>query len=302
MNNIHHYNHIIRQLRKFFQDKKGFIEVPTQARTSILAACEDPKTITTYSIGGTEFPLPQTGQMWLEHELLRNPGLPGFFCVTTSYRDEPNIIEGRHRRVFPLFEFESHGNMEDLKDIEAELLEFLGFKTPIALNYENLCKQYNANLLEAPEEEKMWQDHGNGILLQNFPFRSHPYWNMKHNKDGIYNKVDVIMYGMETIGSAERSCNAEEMRNDFFTTSDGGYAQLLFDKFGKNRVMKELDEYFALPGISTTPRYGGGIGVTRLERAMELAGLFEATETYAATHPQTQPTPSAPAFADQVSL
>ena len=34
---------------------------------------------------------------------------------------------------------------------------------------------------------------------------------MKHAGDGIYNKVDVIMHGMETIGSAERATDVEEM-------------------------------------------------------------------------------------------
>ena len=40
---------------------------------------------------------------------------------------------------------------------------------------------------------------------------------MKQNdKDkNLYNKVDVILHGQETIGSAERSCDAEEMRNNF---------------------------------------------------------------------------------------
>ena len=35
---------------------------------------------------------------------------------------------------------------------------------------------------------------------------------MKKNGD-ISNKVDVILHGVETIGSAERSCNKDEMRN-----------------------------------------------------------------------------------------
>ena len=40
---------------------------------------------------GNQWPLPQTGQMWLEYELLKNPTAPGFFCVSTSYRyQSPN--------------------------------------------------------------------------------------------------------------------------------------------------------------------------------------------------------------------
>ena len=83
-------------LRSFFLDK-GFEEVHTQNRLSILAACEDPFNVATYNYAGQVWPLPQTGQMWLEHELLSSPivrgggGGGGFFCVP-SYRQESNAI------------------------------------------------------------------------------------------------------------------------------------------------------------------------------------------------------------------
>ena len=58
---------------------KGFKEVHTQNRLSILAACEDPFNVATYNYAGNIWPLPQTGQMWLEHELLSDPDSKGFF-------------------------------------------------------------------------------------------------------------------------------------------------------------------------------------------------------------------------------
>ena len=88
---------------------------------------------------------------------------------------------------------------------------------------------------------------------------------MKYAGDGVYNKVDVILHGMETIGSAERSCNSDEMREQFYTISNGEYANLLFNHFGKRRVEEELIEYLCLPMFE---RFGGGIGVTRMARAM----------------------------------
>ena len=95
---------------------------------------------------------------------------------------------------------------------------------------------------------------------------------MKRGDKGLYNKMDVILFGMETIGSAERSTNVEEMyRHNFFTISNGQYAKLLFNAFGEDRVMKELDAYLSLKMF---PRFGAGIGVTRMARAMQLAGLL----------------------------
>lgn len=273
MQDIFAYNQIIKQMRQFFQEIKGFIEVPAQPRLSILAACEDPKTITQFIFNGVNYPLPQTGQMWLEREILENPGVPGVFCITTSYRNEPFPIPGRHDKIFPMFEFESKGGMDDMKRIEAELLEFLGFPAPVSKNYKDLCTAYDVTELSAEQELRMQKEFGNVVSLEYFPQHTHPFWNMKHDKNGVYNKVDVILYGIETIGSAERSTNVEEMRENFFTISDGQYAKLLFSAFGEERVMKELDDYLSLPMFE---RFGGGIGVTRMARAMGLAGLLGA--------------------------
>lgn len=267
MQDIHGYSQAITKLRKFFAEKKGFVEVPVQSRLSILAACEDPNTITKFSFSKTEYPLPQTGQMWLEYELLKNPDVNGLFCISTSYRDEPNPIEGRHDKVFPMFEFESFGGMDKLRELEFELLEFLGFGSPVVKNYEDVCSDFNVDIIEAPQETRMQKEYGNCISLENFPLRTHPFWNMKYAGDNLFNKIDIILYGMETIGSAERSTNVNEMREHFLSISDGQYAKVLFDKFGRKRVMHELEDYFALAMVE---RFGAGIGVTRMVRALKL--------------------------------
>ena len=98
---------------------------------------------------GEVWPLPQTGQMWLEYELLSNPEAPGFFCVSTSYRQEPNPVEGRHEVIFPMFEFEMHGGVDDLKEMELELCEHLGIPLEIdsIQTYDDWTNQFNTCLL-----------------------------------------------------------------------------------------------------------------------------------------------------------
>ena len=56
------------------------------------------------------------------------------------------------------------------------------------------------------------------------------------------------------------------MREMFHTISDGQYADLLYGQFGKDRVEAELNEFLSYDFF---PRVGGGIGVTRLLRAVE---------------------------------
>ena len=255
------YNTLVQKMRDFFLHR-GFIEVPTQSRLSILAACENPHSIATFQYNGEVWPLPQTGQMWLEHELLKNPTWPGCFCISTSYRQEKDPIPGRHALIFPMFEFESKGTMEDLLQLEADLLSYLGFADPFEVNYDDLCQKYNTQILEHEHEQMMWDEIGSCVSLQNFPYRTNPFWNMKHNSNNIFNKVDVILYGQETIGSAERSSNVEEMRENFYTIENGGYCAKLFELFGKERVEKELEQFLSYQFF---PRFGGGIGLTRSE-------------------------------------
>jgi aspartyl/asparaginyl-tRNA synthetase len=267
MNNTLAYNSLVQKMREFFLSK-NFVEVPTQSRLSILAACENPHSIATFNYNGEIWPLPQTGQMWLEHELLKNPHWDGCFCISTSYRQEKNPIPGRHELIFPMFEFESKGGMKELLKLESELLAHLGFDSPVEVNYDDVCQEYGGvEILEDEHESRMWNEKGSVVSLQHFPLRTNPFWNMKHNETNIFNKVDVILYGQETIGSAERSCDVEEMKHNFYTIENGKYAAKLFELFGKERVESELEIFLSYDFF---PRFGGGIGLTRMARAWEL--------------------------------
>ncbi len=250
-------------LRSFFL-QKNFLEVHTQNRLSILAACEDPSTVSTFAYAGQVWPLPQTGQMWLEYELLSSPETKGFFCLSTSFRQEPKPVEGRHDLIFPMFEFEMPGTIDDLRQLEIELCDYLNFGTPVIKNYLKWCEEFGTRELTHHHEELMYDKYG-AALIQNFPNYTSPFWNMKQNGDGTAAKIDVILGGMETIGSAERSSDPAEMKHQFHTISDGLYKGLLYSHFGQERVDQELEKFLALPFF---PRCGGGIGLTRLIKAV----------------------------------
>ena len=273
------FDKTVTVMRSFFKSK-GFIEVHTQTRLSILAACEDPSTISKYDYAGQVWPLPQTGQMWLEHEMLKSPDrAPGYFCVSTSYRNEPNPVAGRHDKIFPMFEFELKGGMEELVNLERELLEYMGFKTPEGTvdyprdKYVNVANKYNVQELEHEHEERIGNEYGSVFFLTDFPNYTSPFWNMKQSDEvpGEAKKVDVIIHGIETIGSAERSCDPEEMTRQFHTISEGGYANILYSQFSKERVESELNEFVKHTFFK---RSGGGIGITRMIRALKLSNLI----------------------------
>ena len=275
------FTYITHRLRTFF-NTLGFLEVHTQNRLSILAACEDPTTVATYDYADKIWPLPQTGQMWLEYELLKDPTLKGVYCVSTSSRQEQNPVEGRHDLIFPMFEFEAPGTFDDLIKLEEDLCCFLGYRPcvyPIKKYTEWQKEFYQSGHLKNTtdeldhEHEKLiseslapGQTLCSGVgFITHFPYSTSPFWNMKKEND-FANKCDVIIGGMETIGSAERSADTVEMREQFHTISDGEYASLLYELFGEERVEKELEEFLSYDFF---PRFGGGIGITRLISAMK---------------------------------
>lgn len=263
------FHDVVKQLRDFFTEK-GFIEVHTQDKLSILAACEDPRTIGTYEYGGQVWPLPQTGQMWLEQYLLDHPDELGFFCLSTSFRNEPSPLPGRHDLIFPMFEFESVGTVADLRELETELCTHLGFQEPFwHIHYEVTAKEFGVTEIGAREEGLLQQKYGDVVFLEAFPPYTSPFWNMATYLDGNAKKIDVIINGIETIGSAERSSDPEQMHESFYTISDGMYADILFSRFGKQRVEEELDRFLSNDFF---PRFGGGIGITRLIRGLKHLG------------------------------
>lgn len=267
------YNAVVKKLREFFWGK-GFIEVHTQSRLSILASCENPQSITVFNYRSLKWPNIQTGQMILEYELLTDPSPPGYFCMTTSYRSEQNPIPGRHDHIFPLFEIEMPGKMTDLLDLWRELLKFLGYnETPVELQYDDMTEKYGVETIEHTQEQQMYKEYGPVVFLENFPISSSPFWNMCLDESRTHaKKVDVLLSGIETFGSAERSSDVKEMRRQFDTISDGAYAKILYDEFGQDRVDAEMNDYLNLP---MTDRVGGGIGITRLIRSLEMEGLLD---------------------------
>jgi len=268
------FNKVINKLRSFFLSK-NFIEVHTQNRLSILAACEDPFNVQTFQYAGKVWPLVQTGQMWLEYEILSKPDVAGYFCITTSYRMEPNPVPGRHDIIFPMFEFEFKGDINELVELQKELLVHLGYNSNnfYENDYKSIAKEFGTTELEHEHEEKLYTDKSPVAFIKNFPEFTSPFWNMRRNpNDDTSYKVDVILSGMETFGSAEREVDKDVMRAKFESIMGGSYKNKLFELFGEERTRAELDEYLELNFIK---RSGCGIGVTRLIKSMEKEGLLD---------------------------
>jgi aspartyl/asparaginyl-tRNA synthetase len=186
---------------------------------------------------------------------------------------EPNPVPGRHDLIFPMFEFEFKGDMNELISLQKELLTYLGYECDFYENdYKLIAKEFGVKELEHEHEERLYKEKSPVSFIKNFPEFTSPFWNMKRNKyEDTSKKVDVILSGMETFGSAEREINKEIMVHTFKTIMNGSYKDKLFELFGEKRTMDELNEYLQLEFIK---RSGCGIGITRLIKSMEKEKLI----------------------------
>ena len=266
--NAYWYHKTVSRLREFFVGR-GFLEIHPHPRQSFLAVADDVSTIMTYSDGEQSYLLPQTAYMWTEFELLKNPDLKGVFCCSTSYRQHQNPIPGRHENVFPMFDFEMQGGLDSIIKLEKELLAHFGFDKNefVDVNYQDALDDYGVYEVDSATEMRMGNDKSNSIFLKYKPESVLPYWGVKRENKDVARTADLLLFGMGTIGSSERSCDVDRMRTRFYEIDGGSYAKTLFNTFGQERVERELGEYLSLEMF---PRSVASIGISRFVRALRM--------------------------------
>lgn len=276
--NPKHHEHLDVEIASYivskFREVLGGTEVFVQHLPSILAACENPHSILTFMFNTTQevWAMPQTNQMWLEFYLLENRVEDICHTITYSYRDEVGL-ELRHpdrtiNKSFVMIEWERKGNFELLIKTITELVFAIGFDTIVEVNYEDVCKEFGVTIIDDSIEKQLNSRYNaDVVLLKYFPERTHPFWNMEYDQNvRAFKKVDVIINGEECGGGAERSTDRYLQHSRFYSIENGEYSKTLFDKFGMERVQKELNKYLDLTFFE---RIGMGWGLSRLVKAVK---------------------------------
>ena len=82
--------------------------------------------------------------------------------------------------------------------------------------------------------------------------------------------ADIIMM-MPPYHGALLKGNPDQIFEQFNEISNGEYANMLFSQFSKERVQGEMNDFLSKEFF---PRFGGGIGMTRMIRALKLSNLI----------------------------
>ena len=209
------YNELVQKMRTFFQSR-GFLEVPTQSRLSILAACENPHSIVKYKFDGQEWPLPQTGQMWLEYELLKNPEWNGVYCISTSYRDEKNPI---------LVDLKAKGFNDPviLNILKTNINKYInglksGISTDIATVVNNKITNQQVEMVQTIRKINYVNSGSDGKILENGSVK---IYNLTSNLDKVetdYFKVVTGLQNFNTLITNEKILPPEYKEDGSFTS------------------------------------------------------------------------------------
>jgi len=264
--------HYVMNCVKFFCLERGFFECYVENEISIFSSWDDPFKIKTFKYNNNVVPFTQSNQIHLEYEMLKNPNRPGYFCITNIYDNSENSLSS-----YPIIEFILKGNMTALEIFEKELLMYLDYDKKFNCNekdYSYISKKLNRNVSELSNDVKLkiYEKFGPVFLLKNYPEYVNMHWTTKKDLNyNTYNKIVVLLSGIEVIESYEKNTDKNEMLTNFKTLENGLYSKKLFESFGEKQVKEELDNYLT---NNFFIRSVGKIYIDRLITSMLKEGLI----------------------------
>ena len=117
MTEVTKYKYLINSIETFFK-RKGFIEVNSQLINSMFTISNNKNKL-----------FPQSGQIYLDNILLTNSSIEGCYTILKDIdsNQKTDKINIEKNVKFPMIEFGSKGDVNDMISVEKELLNFLGF-------------------------------------------------------------------------------------------------------------------------------------------------------------------------------
>lgn len=261
------YHYVINAVKFFFLEK-GFYECFTENMLSMFSVC-DPFNVKIYECDKQKFTFIQTNQICLDEELLKNPSVSGFFCITNVYKKDS-------LSTYPILEFILNGNINSLEVLEKELLNYLEYHQVskcVEQDYSYISKKKNADVICLSDDikQKIHEKFGTVFFLKNYPEYANTHWNIKKNQNNTYNKITVILSGQEVIESYENDTDKKQIFETFTTMQNGTYNKKLYELFGEKYVNETLNNYLSNTFIT---RSSGKIYINELIISMLQEGLI----------------------------
>ena len=242
------YQQTVNKLRAFFATRNYKEIDPHQYATTLL------ESHTAHYAPGKPGTVSQAHELSLEKALLQSPELlPGVFCLTDQS-----------------CEFAARKDTNTAQTIGQALCQWLQLgdrSVHKESDYRFIADYYKTKFLSPAHEQAIWQDFSPIFTITDKPCVLNTCFTTL-TQEAHAKTTDTVLFGMSSVTSARRSCDPEDMREAFYTVSNGEYAKSLFELFGESRVMGGLEKFLV---HNFFPRYGGSIGIPQLMQAIHLA-------------------------------
>lgn len=263
------YDHIIKKLRLFFS-RLGYKEIIIDENETLCDIISvNIRNAILYNHNGTVTPLPQSRHLLLKLELLKNPQYKGLYTITNVYKSGINS-EMTSDNIYPLFEFVSSGNMEDLIHLNLQFSKFIFNTENITIkhystiskycdirkeNYTKLCNKY----CQPNSKYKI-------LLIRDCSKSDVDKLCWKYSSDDtVYKTIDMLVNGIKIMESGERDGNTSQIILEILTHND--YIDQLCSLFSKEKV----DEVFRLSKmICSIVWIKGGINILDLINVIDV--------------------------------
>ena len=191
-----------------------------------------------------------TNQLYLEHELLQNPDVTGYFCVANVNSANPDST--------PTVEFVINGDIHILESFIHHLLIYLCYhnisKYTIK-DYSYITNKLNmdVNYLSNAVKQKIYKKFGAVCLIKNYPSNTVSHWTIKKNNiNDTYDKLVTILSGVESIISYEMSSDKNYMRNQFHAICDSVDVNIELDQYlSQSFITRSYGNIFTLKIIDS---------------------------------------------------
>ena len=227
--------HYVANCIRLYLIENGLIECCLQSKFPLLSSCGDCQ-----------------NQLYLEHELLQNPDVTGYFCVTNVN------IENPHSMPMPTAEFVIKGDIHVLESFIHHLLIYLSYHniskyTIKDYNYITTKLNMDVNYLSSTVKQKIYNKFGAVFLLKNYPTNTSAHWTTKKtNVNDTYDKLVTILSGTEAIISYEMSSDKTDMCNQFHANCESADVNAELDQYlSQSFITRSYGKIFTLEIIES---------------------------------------------------
>ena len=245
------------KIRKFF-NKKGVSEVEVTNKIKILNGTLNFRNLLKLEYDGLEYPLPQTYLFSLEEEYVHSQFGVFTFVEVYDYNEKGDPIQKL------LCEFILKGEDRIISALNNELINSLGFSSPMVLNHEDICRKYSITNITDQIRIKINQNLGNTVTIKHYPKIEMSNWFVK-STESDYMIRETLLNGLSTFKFSQLINDSDAFIYNFQSYDNSRMKDFLIKNFDGERIYGEVGQ---ISKLDLEERFLGQIDLNNLIKSL----------------------------------